>query len=73
YFKHEQVAKLTGTEEEFFGKEAQKKAHPAHKIADQKTADKDVVAAVAKVPYLASYLASSFTLSKGQAPHTLQF
>ncbi|KAJ1851825.1 60S ribosomal protein L6, partial [Coemansia sp. RSA 638] len=50
-----------------------KKAHPAHKIADQKTADKDVVAAVAKVPYLASYLASSFSLSKGQAPHTLQF
>ncbi|KAJ2554639.1 60S ribosomal protein L6 [Coemansia sp. RSA 1933] len=73
YFKGEKEAKLKGTEEEFFGKGAQKKEHPAHKIADQKVVDKEIVAAVAKVPFLASYLASSFSLSKGQAPHTLKF
>ncbi|KAJ1838787.1 60S ribosomal protein L6 [Coemansia sp. RSA 486] len=73
YFKKEAQAKLKGTEEEFFGKDAQKKEHPAHKIADQKVVDEKVVAAVAKVPYLASYLASSFALSNGQAPHTLKF
>ncbi|KAJ1665926.1 60S ribosomal protein L6 [Coemansia sp. RSA 1813] len=73
YFKGEKEAKLKGTEEEFFGKDAKKKEHPAHKIADQKVVDKDIVAAVAKVPFLASYLASSFSLSKGQAPHTLKF
>ncbi|KAJ2817392.1 60S ribosomal protein L6 [Coemansia sp. 'formosensis'] len=73
YFKREEQTKLKGTEEEFFGAKAQKKEHPAHRIADQKTADKDVLAAVAKVPYLASYLNSHFSLSKGQAPHTLKF
>ncbi|KAJ2722957.1 60S ribosomal protein L6 [Coemansia sp. Benny D115] len=73
YFKGVKEPKLKGTEEEFFGKNAQKKEHPAHRIADQKEADKDVVAAVAKVPYLASYLASTFSLSKGQAPHKLNF
>ncbi|KAI9506089.1 60S ribosomal protein L6 [Coemansia spiralis] len=73
YFKSEKEAKPKGTEEEFFGKNAQKKEHPAHKIADQKVVDKDIVAAVTKVPYLASYLASTFSLSKGQAPHTLKF
>ncbi|KAI8324161.1 hypothetical protein GQ54DRAFT_256976 [Martensiomyces pterosporus] len=73
YFKREEETKLKGTEEEFFGKDAQKKEAPAHKVADQKAADKDVLAAVAKVPYLASYLASTFSLTKGQAPHTLKF
>lgn len=73
YFKHVEAPKPKGNEEEFFGENVQKKEHPAHRIADQKTADKDIVAAVAKVPYLASYLASSFSLSKGQAPHTLKF
>ncbi|KAJ1733312.1 60S ribosomal protein L6 [Coemansia biformis] len=73
YFKHEKAAKLKGTEEEFFGEKAAKKEHPAHKIADQKALDKDILAAVAKVPFLASYLTSTFSLSKGQAPHTLQF
>ncbi|KAJ1960696.1 60S ribosomal protein L6 [Dipsacomyces acuminosporus] len=73
YFKREEEAKLKGTEEEFFGKDAKKKDAPAHKVADQKEADKEVLAAVAKVPYLSSYLASTFTLNKGQAPHTLKF
>ncbi|KAJ2786212.1 60S ribosomal protein L6 [Coemansia javaensis] len=73
YFKREKEAKLKGTEAEFFGEGAQKKEHPAHKIADQKVVDKDILAAVAKVPYLASYLSSSFSLSKGQAPHKLNF
>ncbi|KAJ2797779.1 60S ribosomal protein L6 [Coemansia guatemalensis] len=73
YFKHEKEAKLKGTEEEFFGKEAQKKEHPAHRLADQKVVDKDIVAAVAKVPYLASYLGSTFSLTKGQAPHKLKY
>ncbi|KAJ1948785.1 60S ribosomal protein L6 [Linderina pennispora] len=73
YFKREEEAKLKGTEEEFFGKSATKKEAPAHKVADQKEADKAVVAAVAKVPFLASYLASTFSLTKGQAPHSLKF
>ncbi|KAJ1805370.1 60S ribosomal protein L6 [Coemansia sp. RSA 2599] len=73
YFKKEAQPKLKGTEEEFFGENAKKKEHPAHKIADQKVVDEKIVAAVAKVPYLASYLASTFSLSNGQAPHTLKF
>ncbi|KAJ2787830.1 60S ribosomal protein L6 [Coemansia interrupta] len=73
YFKREVQPKMKGTEEEFFGENAQKKEHPAHKIADQKVVDKSIAAAVAKTPYLASYLASNFSLSNGQAPHTLKF
>ncbi|KAJ2851334.1 60S ribosomal protein L6 [Coemansia brasiliensis] len=73
YFKRESQPKLKGTEAEFFGEQAQKKEHPAQKIADQKKVDQAIVAAVAKVPFLASYLASSFSLSKGEAPHKLKF
>ncbi|KAI9473200.1 60S ribosomal protein L6 [Coemansia sp. RSA 1290] len=73
YFKRESQPKLKGTEAEFFGEQAQKQEHPAQKIADQKKVDQAIVAAVAKVPFLASYLASSFSLSKGEAPHKLKF
>ncbi|KAJ2162148.1 60S ribosomal protein L6 [Coemansia sp. RSA 552] len=73
YFKREEAAKLKGTEAEFFGENAQKKEHPAHKIADQKTADAPVLAAISKVPSLGAYLSSTFSLGKGQAPHALKF
>ncbi|KAJ2309029.1 60S ribosomal protein L6 [Coemansia sp. RSA 2610] len=73
YFKRSPTAKLQGTEEEFFGAAAQPQEHPAHKIADQKQVDQAVGAAIAQVPSLAAYLASSFSLAKGQAPHKLKF
>ncbi|KAJ2451128.1 60S ribosomal protein L6 [Coemansia sp. RSA 2336] len=73
YFKREAQPKLKGTEAEFFGEQAQKPERPAHKLAEQKKVDQSIVAAVAQVPFLASYLASSFSLSKGEAPHKLKF
>lgn len=75
YFKKEKDSKKKGTEEEFFGKDgaATKKAHPENKAADQKTVDKEILAAVKKVPHLLHYLHATFSLSKGQHPHLLKF
>ncbi|KAI8868446.1 hypothetical protein GQ42DRAFT_164135, partial [Ramicandelaber brevisporus] len=73
YFKREAEARLKGTEEEFFGEKAAKKAAPAHKVADQKEVDKAIIATIKKTPMLQSYLNSSFSLSKGQAPHLMKF
>lgn len=39
----------------------------------QKKIDSAVVSSVKKVPMLSSYLGSLFSLSKGEAPHTLKF
>jgi len=73
YFKREKKAQKL-TEAEFFDSNAGKqKELPASKIEDQKAVDREVLAAVAKVPHLASYLSSSFSLTKGQAPHLLKF
>jgi large subunit ribosomal protein L6e len=45
----------------------------AKRIADQKAVDASIMASVKKVAHLKSYLGTSFSLKKGQAPHLLKF
>jgi len=73
YFKREKETKKKGSEEEFFGEDKKKIPLPKSKIDDQKAVDKQVLAALSSVPQLRSYLTASFSLSKGQAPHAMQF
>ncbi|PVU91773.1 hypothetical protein BB561_004223 [Smittium simulii] len=73
YFKREADTKLKGTEEEFFGKGAAKKETPSNKIADQKEVDSQIIKKITADHMLSSYLKSSFSLTKGQAPHLMRF
>ncbi|OZJ02910.1 hypothetical protein BZG36_04931 [Bifiguratus adelaidae] len=73
YFKKPKDTKKKATEEEFFDGEKKKEAFPESKAADQKNIDKALLAEIKKVPHLAHYLNASFSLSKGQFPHNLQF
>lgn len=73
YFKKEKETKKKGTEEEFFAGDKEKTPFPETKATDQKAIDKAILAVVHSVPHLRSYLNSSFSLSKGQFPHALQF
>lgn len=76
YFSKDKSASRNGTEAEFFkasGEKAEKKAFPESKAADQKSVDKIVLAAIAQTPNLNKYLAATFGLTKGQAPHLLKF
>eukprot|EP01113_Clastostelium_recurvatum_P022982 TRINITY_DN274_c0_g1_i2.p1 TRINITY_DN274_c0_g1~~TRINITY_DN274_c0_g1_i2.p1 ORF type:complete len:279 (+),score=99.46 TRINITY_DN274_c0_g1_i2:75-839(+) len=57
----------------FAGQRATEKTTPAEKIADQKAVDAAIVAAVKKVPMMAQYLGTSFSINKNQVPHTLKF
>ncbi|KAF7727218.1 hypothetical protein EC973_007916 [Apophysomyces ossiformis] len=69
YFKKSAVAK----KEEFLGEEKKKAAFPESKAADQKAVDKALLEVVVKTPFLRQYLASTFSLSKGQFPHAMKF
>jgi len=74
YFKKEKAPKQKKTEEQFFATENKpKKTIAAHRIADQKEFDANVLEIVNKVPHLAAYLNAKFTLTKGQYPHVLKF
>nr|CAG8437157.1 12865_t:CDS:2 [Entrophospora candida]CAG8441973.1 2902_t:CDS:2 [Entrophospora candida] len=74
YFKREKEAKKKSTEEEFFDqKQKTKKTVPEVRLTDQKDIDGGIVASLKKVPDLADYLASRFTLTKGQHPHKMVF
>ncbi len=75
YFSKDKKASRNGTEAEFFeaGKKDEKKAFPAEKAQDQKTVDKEVLAAIGQTPNLAKYLSATFGLSKGQYPHLLKW
>ncbi|KAI7962051.1 hypothetical protein MJO28_000145 [Puccinia striiformis f. sp. tritici] len=60
---------------EFFAEngEREKKKCPDSRIADQKTVDKSLIAAIAQTPILAKYLATPFGLSNGDFPHRMKF
>ncbi|ORX91838.1 hypothetical protein K493DRAFT_264048 [Basidiobolus meristosporus CBS 931.73] len=73
YFKKEKTAKASKTEEEFFDEKQPKKTISESRSADQKSVDKEILAAVSGVPHLRAYLNASFTLRKGQAPHAMKF
>ena len=51
----------------------QKKEISSSRAADQKTVDKALLANIKKVEFLASYLASSFSLRKGDKPHEMKW
>ncbi|KAK9459796.1 60S ribosomal protein eL6 [Lipomyces oligophaga] len=61
-------------EAEFFGEGKDKKAVVSEtRIADQKAVDSAILAEIKKVPALKAYLASSFSLKKGDRPHLMKF
>ncbi|KAK9381646.1 60S ribosomal protein eL6 [Kockiozyma suomiensis] len=74
YFAHEKKAKKEG-EAEFFGDEEkkEKKTISETRVADQKAVDSALLAEIKKVPALKAYLASSFSLKKGDKPHLMKF
>ncbi|KAI8690923.1 60S ribosomal protein L6 [Fusarium sp. Ph1] len=72
YFTAEKAKEKAG-EEAFFkqGEKPQKKEINSSRAADQKAIDKALIANIKKVDLLASYLASSFSLRKGDKPHEM--
>lgn len=73
YFAREKKAKSSASEEEFFGDKAAKKEVKAERVTDQKNVDKALLAEIKKTPLLKQYLATSFSLNKGDRPHLLKF
>ncbi|KAM0750982.1 hypothetical protein T439DRAFT_325139 [Meredithblackwellia eburnea MCA 4105] len=74
YFTKAATSKRAGTEAAFFKDgEKEKKEFPADKAADQKSLDKQVIAAIKKTPNLDKYLGATFSLTNGQFPHLLKF
>lgn len=74
YFARDRATEAKPTEEELFGDA--KVAAPKiaeHRIADQKAVDASLIAEIKKTPLLKQYLATSFSLQKGDRPHLLKF
>ncbi|KAL1882734.1 hypothetical protein VTK73DRAFT_1254 [Phialemonium thermophilum] len=74
YFTADKAKQKAG-EEAFFkqGEKPQKKEVSSSRAADQKAIDKALIANIKKVDLLASYLASSFSLRKGDKPHEMKW
>ncbi|XDG06552.1 hypothetical protein ABKA04_006167 [Annulohypoxylon sp. FPYF3050] len=74
YFTRDK-AKDKASEDAFFkqGEKPQKKEISTSRAADQKTIDQALIANIKKVDLLASYLASSFSLRKGDKPHEMKW
>ncbi|KAF3012389.1 hypothetical protein G7054_g1008 [Neopestalotiopsis clavispora] len=74
YFVGDKVKDKAG-EEAFFkqGEKPQKKEISSSRAADQKAIDKALIASIKKVDFLPSYLASSFSLRKGDKPHEMKW
>ncbi|KAL2757530.1 hypothetical protein ACRALDRAFT_2039940 [Sodiomyces alcalophilus JCM 7366] len=74
YFTAEKAKEKAG-EEAFFkqGEAPQKKEVSSTRAADQKAIDKALIANIKKVDMLAAYLATSFTLRKGDKPHEMKW
>ncbi|CCX10829.1 ribosomal protein L6e-domain-containing protein [Pyronema domesticum] len=73
YFAREKETKKTKEEKLFKGDKVAKKETPEVRKADQKEVDAALLANIKKVPQLAGYIASSFSLSKGDRPHLMKF
>jgi len=75
YFKAPVQKKEKKSEDQFFAedKTPKKVDISAERLANQKAVDAALLANIDKVPKLRQYLASSFSLPKGRAPHTLKF
>ena len=51
----------------------QQKQVTSDRANDQKAVDKALLASIGKVPHLKEYLASSFSLRKGDRPHEMRW
>ncbi|KAI9804323.1 MAG: hypothetical protein M1833_007130 [Piccolia ochrophora] len=75
YFTREDRKKgKKGSEEQFFKQgegKGEKKKVEGSRASDQKKVDKGVIAAIGKEKYLGQYLASSFSLRRGDRPHEM--
>lgn len=74
YFSRDKKADKKGSEEAFFNQgKAQKKEVSSERADDQKKVDKALLANIKKEQMLSSYLASNFSLRKGDRPHEMVF
>jgi len=75
YFAKEKKAKKSDEQKLFKPKsdKLEKKELPADRKADQKSVDGALLKNIKKVPHLQAYIASTFSLSKGDRPHLMQF
>lgn len=75
YFKKVHAPVQPKSEEQFFDKKAkaEKKTVAAHRIADQKSVDDQLLPIIAKTVSLKEYLAARFSLSSGLLPHQTKF
>ncbi|KAJ4163801.1 hypothetical protein LMH87_005506 [Akanthomyces muscarius] len=72
YFTAEKAKEKAGADAFFKqGEKPQKKQINSSRAADQKAIDKALIASIKKVEMLPSYLASSFSLRKGDKPHEM--
>ncbi|KOS16635.1 60S ribosomal protein L6-B [Escovopsis weberi] len=74
YFTAEKAKQKAG-QEAFFsqGEKPEKKEINSTRVADQKAIDKALIANIKKVDQLPSYLASTFSLRKGDKPHEMKW
>ncbi|KAL1953205.1 hypothetical protein VTO42DRAFT_3389 [Malbranchea cinnamomea] len=74
YFTREKKAEKKG-EEAFFkqGEKPEKKKVASARASDQKAIDQAILPTIKKEPFLASYLATSFYLRKGDKPHEMKW
>ena len=74
YFSRDKKADKKGSEEAFFQQgKAEKKEVDSKRVEDQKKVDKSLLSNIKKEPMLMSYLASQFSLRKGDKPHEMVF
>ncbi|KAL7276323.1 60S ribosomal protein L6 [Rhizina undulata] len=73
YFAREKEAKKSKEEEFFDAAKVEKKTVPEVRKEDQKAVDAALLKTIKSTPHLAGYLASSFSLSKGDRPHLMKF
>ncbi|KAL9072246.1 MAG: hypothetical protein Q9161_003719 [Pseudevernia consocians] len=74
YFTRDNAENKKG-EEQFFaqGEKPEKKKVASTRASDQKAVDHALLANIKKEPHLIEYLGSSFSLRKGDRPHTMKF
>ncbi|WPG99624.1 60s ribosomal protein l6-a [Acrodontium crateriforme] len=73
YFARDRKSDKKGSEEAFFGDKKEKKETSKDRAEDQKKIDSGILTVVKKEPLLQSYLASQFSLRKGDKPHEMVF
>jgi large subunit ribosomal protein L6e len=75
YFTKNKAAEKKKSEEAFFkqGEQPEKKKIASSRASDQKTIDKTLLSTIKKEQFLGSYLASNFSLRKGDKPHEMTF